>query len=99
MKVADSLIQWYTGEDKFSDVFLSKVLESATNGNIDLAESIFATFVPTASLFSKAIVHIVDFFLMDDQVDIRQQLIRLAYESSSTGDAQIYKLACEALRE
>ncbi|KAL5504779.1 hypothetical protein ACEPAH_7442 [Sanghuangporus vaninii] len=96
-KVTDSLIQWYTGEDKFSDVFLSRVLESAPRGK-HVTESIFATIVPTIALYSKSIVHIVDFFLKEEQTSARKLLVQLTRDKSVENDEKLYALACEALR-
>lgn len=99
-RVTDSVTQWYTGEKSFSDVFLGKVLSSELGHNIKtIAASIFAATVSTAALYSKAIVHVVDFFLHDDQKDAQAELFKFASTTGVQSDAQLYKYAREALRK
>ena len=90
-------MQWYNGEDKFSDIFLSRVLESIPYKNA--VESVFAAIVPTVALYSKTIAHIVDFFLSEEQATARELLGRLIEVKSAENDERIYALACEALRK
>ena len=68
-KLTDSVLQWYTGEHNFSDAFLGKVLSSTMHDRRPLVNSIFGALIPSISLFSKSISHIVDFFLQDEQAD------------------------------
>ena len=91
-------MQWYNGEDKFSDIFLSRVLESIPYKK-NAAESVFAAIVPTVALYSKAITHIVDFFMNEEQAPARELLSRLIEVKSAESDEKIYALACEALRK
>lgn len=94
----DSLAQWYTGEVKLSDAFLSRVYQFAKHEQ-HVAESTFAALVPTVALYSKAVVHIVDFFLKDERDNERRELARLARENTTESDDRLYAFAREALRK
>ncbi|EJD08383.1 heme peroxidase [Fomitiporia mediterranea MF3/22] len=97
-KLADSVLQWYTGEDNFSDTFLAKVLSSTMHDRRTLVNSLFGALIPSISLFSKSISHILDFFLQDEQADVRRDLVALCNTGSARADKEVYQLACEALR-
>ncbi|THH03822.1 hypothetical protein EW145_g5979 [Phellinidium pouzarii] len=96
-KVSDLLKQLYTGEDDLSDVFLSRILTRDKNISV-LASSVFASAVSTAALYSKAIIHVVDFFLDNSQRKALEEIVRLASVTSAESDRELYKYAREALR-
>lgn len=100
-KVSDSFTQWYTGEDNFSDAFLSKVVQNSPRADtlLGLANDIFGAIASTTALYSKAIVHVIDFFLSEEQTSVRKEIVRLANEGSFESDEKLYLFACEALRE
>ncbi|KAI5117214.1 hypothetical protein M0805_003501 [Coniferiporia weirii] len=96
-KVTDSLLQWYTGECNSSDLFLSKVLTYDQNKSV-LANSVFASAVSTAALYSKAIAHVVDFFLDSSQTTALNEVVQLASINTPESNNKLYKYAREALR-
>ncbi|KAH8108998.1 heme peroxidase [Phellopilus nigrolimitatus] len=98
VRVTDSIMQWYTGEDRFSDIFLSRVLSYQGISKPSLASSVFAAAASTAALYAKAIVHVVDFYLNDSQQEARREIIHLSSASTRESDARLYKYAREALR-
>ncbi len=67
----------------------------SSNSALDsLANSLFASVVPTAALFSKVITHVVNFYL--DKVAQREQIVRLVERRAN---AQVMPYVFEALRE
>jgi len=98
-KLSDSFINWYTGEDNFSDNFLKKFASAQKGLNKKIvATSVFVAIASTASLYSKALAIIVDFFLDDSQKDARDALVKIAEEGLMDSDARIYQVVREALR-
>ena len=59
-----------------------------------LSNSLFASVVPTAALFSQIIAHVVNFYL--DKVAQREQIVRLVEEGAN---AEVLPYIFEALRE
>ena len=100
-RLSDSVVQWYTGEDKTSDAFLTRVLASQNQyDNRELACSVFAAATSTAALYSKAIAHIVNFYLDDSQEEAREEIAKLANDDRLVEtDAMLYGFAREALRK
>ena len=99
-RTAESVIQWYSGEENFSDAFLNKIrAKNASYNKTKLADAIFAAIISTVPLYSLAITHVVDFFLQGEQTTGIEGLMQaIEYESQET-DAVIFNYACEALSE
>lgn len=78
-----------------------RVLQSQNRyDNRELACSVFATSVTTAALYSKALTHIINFYLDDAQEEAREEITKLAADDRLVEtDAMLYAYAREALRK
>ena len=92
-----------TGEGNASHAFLRRVLAHGKLQRIpieSLAYSIFATTVCTAALYSKAVSHIVDFYLHSARSSELEEILGIAGGMrGSHGDTLLLRYAKEALRE
>ena len=92
-----------TGEGNTSPAFLRRVLAHGKLQRIpieSLAYSIFATTVCTAALYSKAIAHIVDFYLHSARSAELEEIMGIARGVRGPQvDALLLRFAREALRE
>ena len=99
--ITDSVLHWVSGKNDRSERFLN-VLVNATgsqssNSALDsLANSLLASVVPTAAIFSQIIVHIVNFYLDADKVTQREQIVRLVEKGEN---AEVMPYVFEALRK
>ena len=76
--MADSLIGCWTGRNS-NEKFLKQLAAVRGSHSTDqIAASLFSEVVPTAALYSKAIAHIVNFYLSDNRKDAREEVARLA---------------------
>ncbi|XP_006456120.1 hypothetical protein AGABI2DRAFT_195360 [Agaricus bisporus var. bisporus H97] len=72
--------------------------ESGDAAHTTVANDIFDAAVPTAALFSKAIVHAVDYFLDDANKQARGEIVNLFSSQRPDSSAQIMGYVREALR-
>ena len=96
------MVHWTWGENDNSKHFhqsLAKVLHGSTSdSSLDtLAGSLFSEVVPTASLFSQILVHIVNFYLGEDREDERSVITRLAALETVDNDKEVMRYAYKAL--
>lgn len=81
------------------DEFLKSLnSENSDLENATLAADIFDATVPTAALFSKAIVHVVDHFLDDENKQARKEIVDLFSSKKQDSSAKIMGYVREALR-
>jgi linoleate 10R-lipoxygenase len=97
---SDSVIRYIAGQNDHSDDFLAQLL-NAGKGQTSraLACSLFSEIIPTTTLYSQAITHIVNFYLDDDKKEARDDLVRLTSLYSPEAEEKILSYAWEALRE
>jgi linoleate 10R-lipoxygenase len=62
----------------------------------ELSAHIFGSVIPTATLFSQAITHVVDFYLGEERQAERAEIVKLA---ASGSEEKILPYVHEALRE
>lgn len=72
--------------------------DSSDTTNTALATAVFDATVPTAALFSKAIVHAVDYFLDDANEQARGEIVGLFWSRVQDSSAEIMGYVREALR-
>lgn len=93
----DTLAGFWAGHTA-SDKFLSQVLQARrTHPPEEMAASLFAEVVPSAAAYSKAVAHIVDFYLDDQKA--RERIAQLSSERTPESEKEILKYVREALRE
>jgi len=63
-----------------------------------IAASLFSEVIPTAPVYSKAIAHVVNFYLDDNQKEARQDIARLSILRTPESEARVLAYAREALR-
>ncbi|KAF7972285.1 hypothetical protein HWV62_18532 [Athelia sp. TMB] len=82
-----------------SDAFLKQLLAMRrTHPPGQIAASLFAEVVPTAAIYSKAIAHIVNFYLDDSRAKERANIVALAGERTEDASKKIMVYAREAIR-
>jgi len=96
--ITDSVFHWISGKNDRSERFLNVLVKAtgsqSSNSALDsLSNSLFASVVPTAALFSQIIAHVVNFYL--DKVAQREQIVRLVEEGAN---AEVLPYIFEALR-
>lgn len=97
-RIADSVMQWCTGEQRFHETFLGKLKSSNPSlNNTQLADAAFATIISTIPLYSLALTHIVDFYLSQEHHAGFESLNQAVLIETDIGDTLIYDFACEAL--
>lgn len=83
-----------------SDNFLKQLLAARRTHPADqIAASLFSEVIPTAAVYSKAIAHVVNFFLDDNQKEARQDIARLSTLRTPESEARVLAYAREALSE
>jgi hypothetical protein len=97
--ITDSVFHWISGKNDGSERFLNALVKAtgsqSSNSALDgLSNSLLASVVPTAALFSQIIAHVVNFYL--DKVAEREQIVRLVEERAN---AEVMPYVFEALRE
>jgi len=63
-----------------------------------MAASLFAEVVPSAPAYAKAVAHVVDFYLCDEEAEAREKIAQLSSEHTPESEEQILKYVREALR-
>ncbi|TFY55044.1 hypothetical protein EVG20_g9464 [Dentipellis fragilis] len=98
-KLRDAIDHRIWDGNDHSDAFLSALdatVDSDSDSALDsLVASLFAEVVPTAALFSKALVHVVNYYLDPSRQSEKEQLQRLTAEGSNP---QVLAMVYEALR-
>ncbi|PFH51655.1 hypothetical protein AMATHDRAFT_58795 [Amanita thiersii Skay4041] len=74
---------------------LRRLYTSDGSKHKDLAKHVFAAAVPTAAYFSKALAHVIDYYLSTDKVKEREHILKLADSGNTAGVMTYVK---EALR-
>lgn len=100
----DTFGQWVAGRNDHSESFLTDLAKAAGRKDNDstldkLTASLILEVVPTAPLFSKALTHVVNFFLQDGNVDLRAKVAALAKTKTPQDDVEVMKFVYEALSE
>ncbi|THH14008.1 hypothetical protein EW146_g6268 [Bondarzewia mesenterica] len=101
--ISDSVIHFVAGKNDHSDAFIQALVGAAKKPDSDsaldkLAGSLFVEVVPTAPLFSHALVNVVNFYLDDAKKDQRDRIAQLAAAKTAEGDKQVMSYVYEALR-
>jgi hypothetical protein len=65
----------------------------------ELAASLFAEIIPTAAQWSKALSHIVNFFLHSERKETLKAIVHLCNQPAPENDKKLLSYAYEALRE
>lgn len=90
------------GRNDRSDSFLSDLVKVSGRKDNDaaldkLTASLIMEVVPTAPLFSKAMTHVINFFLQEGRDGLRTQVATLAAGKTPQADAEVMKFVYEAL--
>ncbi|KAI9450785.1 heme peroxidase [Lactarius psammicola] len=98
--ITESVFHWVSGKNDHSEHFLNDLVKATGSQSSDsaldsLANSLLASVVPTAALFSQIIAHVVNFYLDADKVAQREQIVRLVEEHTNT---EVMPYVFEALR-
>jgi len=96
--ITDSVLHWISGKNDCSERFLNVLVmatgSQSSNSALDgLSNSLVASVVPTAAIFSQIIAHVVNFYL--DKVAQREQIVRLVEKGAN---AEVIPYVFEALR-
>jgi linoleate 10R-lipoxygenase len=99
--ITDSVFHWVSGKNDFSERFLNVLVKEtgsqSSNSALDgLSNSLFASVVPTAALFSQIIAHVVNFYLDADKAAQRDVIVGLVEKGAN---AEVMPYVFEALRE
>ncbi|KDQ52925.1 hypothetical protein JAAARDRAFT_162433 [Jaapia argillacea MUCL 33604] len=95
--LVDTTKHFWTGANDHSDAFLKSLLSANKNANLDdLAKALVLEVVGTAALYSKAIAHVIDFYL--DQDAACKDILQLATVNTTASDAKLSSYIREALR-
>jgi hypothetical protein len=70
-----------------------------THPHEQIAASLFAEVVPTAAVYSKAIAHIVNFYLDDSRTEAREEIAKLSTVRKPESEARILAYVREALSD
>lgn len=97
--LADTVTQWYTGEDDLSDAFIKNLLNYPGITPSAIASGVFASVLSSCALFSKCIVHVVDRFLSEEDKETRAHLVRAAQVIGHESDSDLWKYTIDALRK
>jgi linoleate 10R-lipoxygenase len=96
--ISDSLIGFLAGRNN-SDGFLKQLLaDRRTHPPEQIAASLFSEVVPTTPIYSKAIAHVVNYYLDENQTEARQDIARLSTLRTPESEARILAYVREALR-
>lgn len=98
--ITDSVFHWVSGKNDFSERFLNVLVKEtgsqSSNSALDgLSNSLFASVVPTAALFSQIIAHVVNFYLDADKAAQRDVIVGLVEKGAN---AEVMPYVFEALR-
>jgi len=98
--ITDSVFHWISGRNDCSERFLNVLVKAtgsqSSNSALDsLSNSLLASVVPTAALFSQIIAHVVNFYLDEDKLTQREQIVRLVEKRAN---AEVMPYVFEALR-
>jgi hypothetical protein len=101
--ITGSVRHWISGKNDRSERFLNVLVKAtgsqSSNSALDgLSNSLFASVVPTAALFSQIIAHVVNFYLGTDDADKvaqREKIVGLVKEGAN---AEVMPYVFEALR-
>jgi len=99
--MADTVMGLFAGHNNHenSDAFLKQLLAMRrTHPPGQIAASLFAEVVPTAAIYSKAVAHIVNFYLDDSRAKERADIVALAAERTEDASKKIMVYAREAIR-
>jgi linoleate 10R-lipoxygenase len=95
--ISDSLIGFLAGRNN-SDGFLKQLLaDRRTHPAEQIAASLFSEVVPTTAIYSKAIAHVVNYYLDENQTEARQDIARLSTLRTPESEARILAYVREAL--
>lgn len=96
----DTVTSFWAGH-KASDKFLRQLLLARRTHTIEqIAASLFAEVVPTTAAYSKAVAHIVNFYLDEHKSEQIADIKRLSSEPSTPeSEAQMLRYVREALSE
>jgi linoleate 10R-lipoxygenase len=84
--------------NRSSDHFLKQLLEAGGSHPVaEIAASLFSEVVPTAALYSKAIAHVVNFYLHGGRKEAREDIARLSALCTPEADAKVQGYVREAL--
>jgi hypothetical protein len=96
-ELVQSLIDFCAGNGN-SDHFLKQLLEAEGSHPVaEIAASLFSEVVPTTALYSKAIAHVVNFYLHDGRKEAREDIVRLSTLCTPEADAKVQGYVREAL--
>jgi len=96
--ITQTLSGFWAGRNN-SDNFLRQLLAARRTHPADqIAASLFSEVIPTAAIYSKAIAHIVNFYLDDDRKHAREDIARLSTLRTPASEARVQAYAREALR-
>lgn len=94
---SESLVGFWAGRNN-SDTFLKQLLAARrTHPPNQIAASLFSEVIPTAALYSKAIAHVVNFYLDNDRTEARQDIARQSTLRTPESEARILSYVREAL--
>ena len=71
----------------------------STSVPVEFAAYLVAATVPTATLYSQALSHVVDFYLADERKAQREEIVALSKSTDKDANAKIMRYAYEALSE
>ncbi|KAF8958408.1 heme peroxidase [Flammula alnicola] len=79
---------------------LKKLWQAQGKGSTyrEFASQLFAAVVPTSTLYSQALAHVVNFYLDDDKKAVREEIIKLAASTDEGASAKVMTYVYEALR-
>ena len=97
--LSDSLSGFWAGRKDY-EAFLKQLLAVRRTHPLEqIAASLFVEVVPTAAAYSKAVAHVVDFFLDERRSDARKEIATLANQHTVESEAKILGYVHEALRK
>ena len=96
---SDTLSGFLAGRKNY-EVFLKQLLAARrTHPAEQIAASLFLEVVPTAAAYSKAVAHVVNFFLDEGRSEARKEIATLANLRTIESEAKILEYVYEALRK
>ncbi|KAF9472120.1 heme peroxidase [Pholiota conissans] len=100
ISVIDAHLDQWAGKSKYP--FLRKLWEDhgkSTSVPAEFAAYLVAATVPTATLYSQVLSHVVDFYLADERKAQREEIVALSKSTDKDANAKIMRHAYEALSE
>jgi linoleate 10R-lipoxygenase len=96
-ELVQSLIGFWAG-NRNSDHLLKQLSKAERSHPVaEIAASLFFEVVPTAALYSKAIAHVMNFYLHDGRKEAREDIARLSALHTPEADAKVQGYVHEAL--